>query len=114
MYDLTVTEAPAVVAGALERKARGAFFTPPVLANFLARWATHGNPNAQVLDPTCGEGVFLLAAAHQLRGLGTAREKLSDQVHGVDLHPDSLAQTSRSLETAGLGAKLIAADFFDL
>jgi hypothetical protein len=44
------------------QKARGAFFTPPAIAEFLSRWAVRA-PDARVLDPTCGEAVFLLAAA---------------------------------------------------
>jgi tRNA1(Val) A37 N6-methylase TrmN6 len=97
-----------------DRKARGAFFTPPVLANFLAQWAIHGNRAARVLDPTCGEGVFLLAAARELHKLGAADECLADQVHGVDLHEDSLAETSALLEAEGLDAHVVAADFFGL
>lgn len=42
------------------RKARGAFFTPPAIADFLARWAIRG-PDDRVMDPTCGEAVFLLS-----------------------------------------------------
>jgi adenine-specific DNA-methyltransferase len=114
MYDLTMAETARSLEPAIERKARGAFFTPPVLANFLARWAIHGNPDARVLDPTCGEGVFLLSAARQLRALGTVEERLNDQVHGVDLHHGSLEETSRLLGDEGLDANLIAADFFEL
>lgn len=97
-----------------ERKARGAFFTPPALANFLARWAVHLDAGARVLDPSCGEGVFLLAAARRLRELGASRDSLGEQVHGVDLHKGSLLETSRLLEAEGLAANLIASDFFEL
>ena len=44
------------------RKARGAFFTPPAIADFLTRWAIQ-SPTDRIMDPTCGEAVFLLAAA---------------------------------------------------
>jgi len=98
----------------VERKARGAFFTPPVLANFLAKWAIHDNPAARVLDPTCGEGVFLLAAARELYKLGATEECLNDQVYGVDLHQGSLAETATQLESEGLDAHVVAADFFEL
>jgi len=98
----------------VDRKARGAFFTPPVLANYLARWAIHGNRSARVLDPTCGEGVFLLAAARELRKLGATEESLNEHVCGVDLHEDSLAETSGLLEDEGLDAQVMAANFFAL
>jgi adenine-specific DNA-methyltransferase len=96
------------------RKARGAFFTPPAIADFLAWWAVGGDPNAKVLDPTCGEAVFLLAAARQLRESGTAPEQLHQQVFGVDLHEGSLDEAMRLLEADGLDAHLIAEDFFNL
>src|SRR6266581_3255123 len=113
VYDLAMTQA-VEVGEKSERKARGAFFTPPTIANFLARWAIHGNISARVLDPTCGEGVFLLAAARQLRDLGAVQEKLHDQVHGVDLHDGSLAETGRLLQQEDLDANLITADLFEL
>ena len=53
------------------RKRRGAFFTPYVIAEHLAEWALRGEDNeGLILDPTCGEGVFLLAAAEQLAQSG--------------------------------------------
>ena len=94
------------------RKARGAFFTPPEIAEYLAAWAVGGDPNARVLDPTCGEAVFLLAAAERLRHMGAPPEALDDRVHGVDLHAASLAASASMLEARGLDAHLIADDFF--
>ena len=96
------------------RKARGAFFTPPAIADFLAAWAVDGNPAARVLDPTCGEAVFLQAAGRRLRELGSAAENLDDQVFGVDLHRTSLDQAMGLLEAKDLDAHLIADDFFNV
>lgn len=96
------------------RKRRGAFFTPPAIANFLASWAVHGDPAARVLDPTCGESVFLLAAARELRALGCDAGQLDTQVFGVDLHRPSLDESMRLLEQEGLDAHLAAADIFSI
>src|SRR5262245_24608946 len=74
----------------LARKARGAFFTPPAIAQFLADWAIAKNPGAHVLDPTCGDGVFLLAAGERLRALGADRRSIGRQLLGVDIHAPSL------------------------
>jgi len=93
------------------RKARGAFFTPPAIADYLAHWAVD-NPNAKVLDPTCGEAVFLLAAGRRLLDLGCPPADLGHQLYGVDLHPASLRTSSELLEAEGLGAQLMAEDFF--
>lgn len=96
------------------RKVRGAFFTPPAIANFLADWAIADDPNAKVLDPTCGEAVFLLAAARRLHGLGASTNALDQQVFGVDLHQPSLDEAMLLLEAEGLDARLVADNFFGL
>src|SRR5262245_45277902 len=88
------------------RKQRGAFFTPPAIATFLSRWALNGRRDAIVLDPTCGEGVFLLAAGRHLRELGSSESALDAQVFGVDIHEPSLRATSEMLAHQGLDAHL--------
>lgn len=94
------------------RKARGAFFTPPAIADFLADWAVGSNSQATVLDPTCGEAVFLLAAARRLRSLGVKPQSIAAQVHGVDLHEDSLQDAAGWLAEEGFKANLQGGDFF--
>lgn len=99
---------------AADRKARGAFFTPPAIANFLAEWSVRGDPTAKVLDPSCGEAVFLQAAGQRLRDAGCAQSDLDDRVYGVDLHAESLRQATTLLEAEGLDATLLANDFFSV
>lgn len=94
------------------RKRRGAFFTPSAIADFLAAWATAGRADARVLDPTCGEAVFLLAAARRLAANGAAPESTAALLHGVDLHEASLEESRRLLGEDGFDATLVAGDFF--
>ena len=94
------------------RKARGAFFTPLPIAEHLTSWAINGNPAATILDPTCGEAVFLQAAGRELKALGCPTSDLDSQLFGVDLHSDSLSEAMRLLEAENLDAHLIASDFF--
>jgi adenine-specific DNA-methyltransferase len=96
------------------RKSRGAFFTPSAIADYLAAWAVGDDPSARILDPSCGDGVFLLAAARQLKDLGCSPADLDEHVFGVDLHAPSLAAASSYLEAEGLDAHLIADDFFNM
>ncbi|MEX1142804.1 MAG: N-6 DNA methylase [Thermoleophilaceae bacterium] len=93
------------------RKARGAFFTPPAIAEYLARWAVR-TPTDRVMDPTCGEAVFLLSAAERLRALGGEPEAIADQLTGVDLHGPSLNASKQMLAERGYGARLVESDFF--
>jgi adenine-specific DNA-methyltransferase len=44
------------------QKIRGAVYTPPRVAAALVRWAVR-SPTDRVLDPACGEGVFLAIAS---------------------------------------------------
>lgn len=96
-----------------ERKARGAFFTPAPIADFLSRWAIR-SPDARVMDPTCGEAVFLLAAAERLRRLKATPSAVADQLTGVDLHQPSLDASRELLRDEGVGARFVRSDFFDL
>jgi adenine-specific DNA-methyltransferase len=41
------------------RKERGAFFTPPQIADYLADWAVGGDRDARILDPTCSAGELI-------------------------------------------------------
>lgn len=97
----------------LIRKTRGAFFTPPAIAEFLAQWAIR-DPNARILDPTCGEAVFLAAAAERLGKLGASRARIAEQLSGVDLHQPSLDASTGLLRDLGTSANLVRSDFFGL
>lgn len=96
---------------AASRKARGAFFTPKEVARFIASWGIRG-PQDRVLEPSCGEAVFLLSAGQQL---GQLRDSAPapDQLHGVELHAGSVAAARRILDAAGLDPLLEVGDFFD-
>lgn len=41
------------------QKLRGGFYTPPIIAEFILRWAINGRTDASILEPSCGDGVFL-------------------------------------------------------
>lgn len=44
---------------ASSEKLRGGFYTPAPIASFMLKWAFNGNKNLNVLEPSCGDGVFL-------------------------------------------------------
>lgn len=95
-----------------QRKERGAFFTPPAMADFLADWAVLDQPNAKIMDPTCGEAVFLLAAGSRLKALGQDTGDMDEQLFGFDLHQTSLEWADKLLSEGGLDAHLQEGDFF--
>lgn len=71
-------------------KARGAFYTAPAIATFLSRWALRKSTD-RVLEPSCGDGVFLTAATERLEQLGGSPAN----VVGVELKPDEVAKAKR-------------------
>ena len=44
---------------ATKDKLRGGFYTPEPIAEFMLKWATNGNQGLDILEPSCGDGVFL-------------------------------------------------------
>ncbi|MFM1946307.1 MAG: hypothetical protein RL207_590 [Bacteroidota bacterium] len=40
-------------------KLRGGFYTPEPIAEFILRWGINGSKNFDILEPSCGDGVFL-------------------------------------------------------
>jgi len=67
-----------------------------------------------VLEPACGEAVFLLAAVDRLARLHGTEPALGalGALEGVELHPESAAAAERVLRGAGVTARVAAGDFF--
>lgn len=89
------------------RKARGAFFTPPDLARYVTEWAVRSATD-RVLEPSCGEAAFLLAAGDRLQALGQGRPHM----YGHELHVASADEARRLLSAAGCSADIGIGDFF--
>lgn len=92
-------------------KGHGVHYTPPQLADFLARLVVSRlNPDERpisVLDPACGEGDLLLAIAHAAGGIGTPTKLV-----GVDRDVSAVLRAQNAL--AGFEAELAAGDFLEL
>ncbi len=44
---------------ATAQKLRGGFYTPTPIADFILKWAVNGVRDYEILEPSCGDGVFL-------------------------------------------------------
>ncbi|KJK09241.1 methyltransferase [Terrabacter sp. 28] len=86
-----------------QRKARGAYFTPAPVARFIVDWAVRTSNDA-VLEPSCGEAVFL-------QEVGRGRSHGGPLV-GVEIHKESAAVSERTLRAEGISAEIHHADFF--
>ncbi len=108
--DVLVTTTAAIDTAAL-RKARGAFFTPAPVAEYVTRWAVR-SPGDRVLEPSCGEAAFLLSALAQQEALAAGGEHEFGDLAGVELHATSAESARGLLRAAGSTAQVSEGDFF--
>ncbi len=95
-----------------ERRALGAWYTPEALASFAVAWAVQGKDD-RVLDPGCGDAVFLVEGARRLAALG--RECLDGHLSGIDLNRDALGVAEQALAAVGAAnANLTHSSFFEV
>ena len=93
------------MATATQQKTLGAFYTADPVARFLVRWAVR-NADDVVLDPSCGDGVFLQAASEHILDLGNP----CPRIWGVDVAADAL----RTSQMRSPESRLLERDFFSL
>lgn len=91
------------------RKARGAFFTPELVARYVTEWAVR-SPSDRVLEPSCGEAAFLLEAGRRLDILG-APSGLPGRLNGAELHKHSADTALNLLSRQGFEASIAVGDF---
>lgn len=48
-----------LIENATAEKLRGGFYTPEPIAAFILKWGINGNTDYEILEPSCGDGVFL-------------------------------------------------------
>ena len=94
------------------RKARGAFFTPEAVARYITEWAVRATSD-RILEPSCGEASFLLAAVDRLTVLrGPSDGDQYAAIDGIELHDASARAARALLRNAGVDARVKVNDFF--
>ena len=88
-----------------EQKVRGGYYTPRALADYLCNWAIR-TPSDQVLEPSCGDGSFVAAAAPLLGSDG--------RITAVEIVRRELEKAQRSLNGAKGGLDWRCGSFFDM
>lgn len=86
----------------VSRKARGGIYTPPPVAAYLAEWAVR-RPGDRVLEPSCGDGVFVAAAADRFAGLGSAN--LHGRLVGIERDRGEAAKAQAAVPAAHIRAE---------
>lgn len=90
------------------RKARGAFFTPPELVDYIADWAIRSSDDS-VFEPSAGDAEFLVAAVRRLQKLGASG---APSVHGVEIHDHSAEVGRNRVRNTGGNPQIHTSDFF--
>lgn len=99
-----MTIEPAADSAAL-RKARGAFFTPPQVTRFLARWGVRSASDT-VLEPSCGDGAILDATITRLQQLDGRTP-----VRAHELHPGTASEARELLARRDYPGEVVVGDF---
>ena len=96
----------------VEQKELGAYYTSSRVAEVLVGWAIRGHED-RVLDPSCGEGVFLEAAAARVIAL---KGRPLSQIHGIEIDPKVFRQALVPLlEKLSIPQRnVLVSDFFDV
>ncbi|MGH2661970.1 MAG: N-6 DNA methylase [Actinomycetota bacterium] len=82
-------------------KLRGGYYTRPSIADFLAGWAVRRR-DAQVLEPSCGDGAIVMPAAKRLGPRG--------QVTALELYPE---EAKKAEIAGGERTEVVTGDAFD-
>lgn len=94
------------------QKLRGAYYTPEPIASFLCQWAIQ-SPNLNILEPSCGDGIFLEEAMKRLINLHNDTSNFSGSVTGIELDPKEGAMAEERLSNFGLkNNRVLISDFF--
>jgi adenine-specific DNA-methyltransferase len=95
-------------------KLRGGYYTQSALAEWMTAWAIREKCDV-VLEPSCGDGAFLLAAATRLSELGATAAEVAKSLTGVEIVPaEAITARSRIKDIVGRRADsvVIESDFF--
>ena len=103
------------------RHSLGQYFTPDRLADLVIAFCVN-NGDANVMDPTCGTGTFLIRSYNRLRHLGAKRQahhELLNQIWGFDIagFPAELATINlcrQDLSDYLNFPRVLSKDFFDV
>ena len=99
------------------KKITGTYYTPPSLVEFILNQKlpinnSQTNYNIKVLDPTCGSGIFLVESFkrlvkryenkhnEKLTDFNKLKELLTDNIFGIEIHPQAIKVAAFSLYLA--------------
>jgi len=95
-------------------KLRGGYYTSDEIAAWVCEWAIHG-VSERVLEPSCGNGAFLRAAASRLLDLGAKKPAIAKQLVGVEIidnEAEAARAAMRAIVSTSAEKVVVNSDFF--
>lgn len=83
---------------ASNEKLRGGFYTPEPIVAFVLKWGINGNSGYEILEPSCGDGVFLEQLKeneHRFKSVTAIEfdELEAEKANKIELHNKSVINT---------------------
>lgn len=97
------------------RKLRGSYYTPVELAQYLVKWGIRDD-TIRILEPSCGDGNFILAILQHLQDSSKLQNSLSPKIVAVELNADELSKASARAAQFGKNdpeIEWVCQDFFE-
>ena len=95
------------------KKLRGGYYTPQPIADFICRWAI-SSPTQRVLEPSCGDGIFIESAIRRFIELGVNQAMLYGLIKGIELIDVEAEKSKQRAAKYGLNSStIINSDFFN-
>lgn len=86
-------------------KLRGGYYTPQIITEFICNWAIDQNTGS-VLEPSCGDGNFLAAAADRLKEIKPDLS-IKETIMGIELCPEEACKAKK------YNTRVVCDDFFE-
>lgn len=95
------------------KKLRGGYYSPQPISDFICKWAIT-KPTQRVLEPSCGDGIFIESAIKRFLELGVPRNKLFGLLKGIELVEGEAEKSKHRAAMYGLNSTtIINSDFFN-
>lgn len=94
-----------------DQKLRGGYYTPQAIANFLCQWSIDKNTE-RILEPSCGDGIFIESAILRFKVLGIEGEDLKGRIKGIELLEEESLKAQVRAANLGLNSNAIVNDDF--
>lgn len=87
-----------LIENATSQKLRGAYYTPPAIARFILQWGINSSSDLNILEPSCGDGVFLECIANDKMLYNSViaveyEEKEAMKARAIALHDSEIINT---------------------